>query len=340
MGLAAAPRGTAEERAMERNANYALVGLATTILFVGLIFFVIWLARLQTAQDYDTYDVVFTEPVRGLSPGGFVFFNGIRVGEVTDIDLDPNNPNRVVTRVRLDGETPVRTTSRAQLEPQGVTGVNVIGISPGDPRTALLEPTRRNPIPVIRSTPSAFAGLLEGGGTVLQRTVDALDRVNLLLSDQNLRTLSRSLADVQTVTGEVAANRGVIGETRLTIAQTRAALADAQAALQGVERTTDEVIELVNSSQGLVEGDARRTLADAAATAAEIRASARELRASVQQVTEPAADFAQNGLPQVTTAVASLQEAAEGVQRLTAQINASPTGLLTRRPARELEVPR
>jgi phospholipid/cholesterol/gamma-HCH transport system substrate-binding protein len=54
---------------MERNANYALVGLATTVLFVGLIFFVVWLARLQTADDYDTYDVVFTEPVRGLSPG-------------------------------------------------------------------------------------------------------------------------------------------------------------------------------------------------------------------------------------------------------------------------------
>jgi len=325
---------------MERNANYALVGLATTILFVGLIFFVIWLARLQTAEDYDTYDVVFTEPVRGLSQGGFVFFNGIRVGEVTDIKLDPNNPNRVVTRVRMDGETPVRTTSRAQLEPQGVTGVNVIGISPGDPRSPLLEPTRRNPVPEIRSTPSAFAGLLEGGGTVLQSTVNALERVNQLLSDQNLRLMSRSLADVQAITGEVAANRAIIGETRLTVAQTRAAIVDAQAALQGVERTTDEVIELVESSQDLVEGDARRALADVADTAAEIKAASRELRASVQQVTEPTAEFAQTGLPQITTAVASLQDAADSVSRLTDQINQSPTGLLSRRPARELEVPR
>ena len=325
---------------MERNANYALVGLATTILFLGLVFFVIWLARLQSAEEYNVYDVVFTEPVRGLSPGGFVFFNGIRVGEVTDINLDRDNPNRVVTRVRLDGETPVRTTSRAQLEPQGVTGVNVIQITAGNPRSALLEPTRRVPIPIIRSTPSAFAGLLEGGGTVLQRTVDALDRVNLLLADQNIRTASQALADVQTVTGEIAANRAIVGETRLTVAKTRLAIAEAQAALQGVERTTDEVIELVNSSQNLVEGDAKRALADVADTAAEIKASARELRASVQQVTEPTAEFAQTGLPQVTTAVASLQEAAESVQRVTDQISQSPTGLLTRRPARELEVPR
>jgi phospholipid/cholesterol/gamma-HCH transport system substrate-binding protein len=141
----------------------------------------------------------------GLSEGGFVFFNGIRVGEVTDIKLDPVNPNRVVTRVRLDGETPVRIDSRAQLEPQGITGVNYIQVSAGSPKQPLLEPRNRNDIPVIRSTPSAFAGLLEGGGTVLQRTVESLDRVNLLLSDQNLRSISASVGNVQTMTGEIAA---------------------------------------------------------------------------------------------------------------------------------------
>ena len=41
---------------MERNSNYALVGLATTLLFLGLVFFVIWLARLQSSDDYDQYD--------------------------------------------------------------------------------------------------------------------------------------------------------------------------------------------------------------------------------------------------------------------------------------------
>ena len=324
---------------MERNANYALVGLATTLLFAGLVIFVIWLARLSSADDFDQYDVVFTEPVRGLSEGGFVFFNGIRVGEVTDIKLDPVNPNRVVTRVRLDGETPVRIDSRAQLEPQGITGVNYIQITAGSPRQPLLEPRRRNEIPIIRSTPSAFAGLLEGGGTVLQRTVESLDRVNLLLSDQNLRTISRSVADVQTLTSEAAANRAIVGETRLAIADTRAALQQAQVALQGVDRTTSEVIQLVEDSQGLVNGDAKRALADVASAAAEIKTAAAEVRTSIQQVAEPSTEFARTGLPQITTAVASLQEAADSVQRLTEQLNQSPRGLLLRRPARELEVP-
>jgi phospholipid/cholesterol/gamma-HCH transport system substrate-binding protein len=77
---------------MERNANYALVGLATTVLVLGLIFFVVWLARLQFAEDFDEYDIIFQGPVRGLNTGGEVHFNGIRVGEVSDISLDPRNP--------------------------------------------------------------------------------------------------------------------------------------------------------------------------------------------------------------------------------------------------------
>jgi phospholipid/cholesterol/gamma-HCH transport system substrate-binding protein len=116
---------------MERDAHYAAVGIATVALLAALAVFAIWLARLQFNNDYDIYDIVFYGPVRGLSEGGEVHFNGIRVGEVTDLNLDPNKGDQVIARVRLDGTTPVRVTSRAQLEPQGITGLNYIQITAG-----------------------------------------------------------------------------------------------------------------------------------------------------------------------------------------------------------------
>ena len=79
---------------MERDAHYAAVGIATVALIAALAVFTIWLARLQFANDYDLYDIVFYGPVRGLSEGGEVHFNGIRVGEVTDLNLDPNKGDR------------------------------------------------------------------------------------------------------------------------------------------------------------------------------------------------------------------------------------------------------
>ncbi|MDB5422469.1 MAG: transporter substrate-binding protein, partial [Brevundimonas sp.] len=65
---------------MERDAHYAAVGIATVALVAALIVFTIWLARLQFNDDYDVYDIVFSGPVNGLSEGGEVHFNGIRVG--------------------------------------------------------------------------------------------------------------------------------------------------------------------------------------------------------------------------------------------------------------------
>ena len=67
---------------MERNANYALVGLISTILLIAMIVFVFWLANFAFSAKYDTYQVVFHGPVSGLTRGGDVQFNGIKVGEV------------------------------------------------------------------------------------------------------------------------------------------------------------------------------------------------------------------------------------------------------------------
>ena len=71
---------------MERNANYALVGFASLAIFVGLVVFVVWLTR-SFSGEYSIYDISFIGPVRGLSDGGEVHFNGIKVGEVSKIGL-------------------------------------------------------------------------------------------------------------------------------------------------------------------------------------------------------------------------------------------------------------
>ena len=67
---------------MERKAHYALIGLVSILSFASLVVFIIWLAGAQVARRFDVYDVSFKGPVRGLSTGGEVFFNGIRIGEV------------------------------------------------------------------------------------------------------------------------------------------------------------------------------------------------------------------------------------------------------------------
>ena len=319
---------------MEKNANYALVGLSTLILTLATVVFVVWLARLSFARDFDLYDIVFAGPVRGISEGGEVHFNGIKVGEVTTIALDKTNPNNVITRVRVTENVPIRTDSYATLEPQGITGLNYIQISAGTSSKELLKDyAERNCnkmtggcIPVMKSQRSTITDLLEGGGTVLTRTIEALDRVNRVMSDQNIKTLSAALSDTQAVTAELRERKTII--------------ADTQAAIQRAEEALTEVTALTRSTREVVDGDGRRAIKNIADASAEVSAAASDARTMVSRLQGPTADFATNGLPQITAAVVQLQTAAESLERLVNDIQSSPTGALTKPAATEVKVPK
>lgn len=310
---------------MEKNANYALVGLSTLILFVGLVIFSIWLARVAFVRDYDVYDILFQGPVRGLTQGGEVHFNGIKVGEVTDISLDRTNPSRVISRVRVNSDVPIRVDSFATLEPQGITGLNYVQISAGTSTRPLLKvASPEGKVPVIQSQRSALADLLEGGGTVLSRTVEALDRVNRVLSDENILTLGAAISDAQAVTAELRERKAII--------------ADAQTALQNIGEAAEEARALVASTRDIVDTDGRAAMASLSKAATETEAAAADLRRMLAALEGPSSDFATYGLPQVARAAETLEEAAESLSRLTNEVNANPRGVVGKAPAKEMEI--
>ena len=318
---------------MEKNANYALVGLSTLILTVALMVFVVWLARLRINAEYDLYDIVFAGPVRGLSEGGEVHFNGIKVGEVTKIALDKTNPQNVIARVRMTQDVPVRVDSYATLEPQGITGLNYIQISAGTPAKPLLQDVAcknvgigRQCIPVMKSQRSAISDLLEGGGTVLTSTIEALHRVNQVLSDENIKTFTAALSDAQSVTAELRERKSII--------------ADAQSAIQHLDEATGSIAELSRTANSVVGGDGKRMIKNLADAAAEAKSAAADARTMVARLQGPTSDFATNGLPQITAAVIQLQTAAESLDRLVSEVESSPTGALGKASAQELKVPR
>jgi len=310
---------------MERDAHYAAVGIATVALMLALAVFTIWLARLQFTKDYDVYDILFSGPVRGLSEGGEVHFNGIRVGEVTDLNLDPERGNQVIARVRLNGTTPVRVTSRAQLEPQGITGLNYIQITAGDPESALLNTQyAANVVPVIQSQPSPIAELLTGSGTVLAQTVDALNRINRIMSDDNVRSFSTSLKNIEAISSEFEARKGVL-------MQLEDALTSANTAVKEYEALAADARRLVNT-------DGREAIANINRATGDAQSTIASLNRSVSGLERPLGDFATTGLPQLNQTIQELNEATRSLQGLIDDIRSSPRDFISRAPAREMEV--
>ncbi|MGH7023384.1 MAG: MlaD family protein [Caulobacteraceae bacterium] len=310
---------------MERNANYALVGLISAIVFVGLVVFVVWLAGSGFNRNLVTYDILFKGPVRGLSQGAEVHFNGIKVGDVNRIFLDPKDATMVIATARVTSDVPIRVDSFATLEPQGITGVSYVQISAGTPGKPLLKDvTPTGEIPVIHSKTDALSNLLAGGGYVVQRAVETLDRVNRVLSDKNINSLSETMTNIRDVTGELNKRKAII--------------ADAQKTVEDADATVLQVRELAKSSDTLVNGDGRRAVAKLADAATQIEAAAKSLHGMIDNLKGPTTQFANTGLPQMSSAIISLRKATDRVDQVMGEIQNNPRGLLAKPPAKQIEV--
>jgi phospholipid/cholesterol/gamma-HCH transport system substrate-binding protein len=113
---------------------------------------------------------------------------------------------------------------------------------------------------------------------------------------------------------------------------------DADQAVKSIDTAAASIKKLSDTTDTLVDSDGRRTFRNAADAAADIKDVANQTKAMIAKLQGPTTDFAANGLPALTSAVASLQQAADSLNRLASQLEESPTALISKPPAKEVQV--
>src|SRR4249919_2150648 len=116
---------------METRAPFIIVGAFVLAAIAAVFGFVYWLQNTGGLGPRTTYHVQFEGSVPGLLVGAAVLFNGIRVGEVSDLGLAPDSQRRVNATISVASTTPVRADTKVGLEFQGLTGVPVIALEGG-----------------------------------------------------------------------------------------------------------------------------------------------------------------------------------------------------------------
>ena len=87
---------------METKVNLGLVGAFVLALGAVLIGIVLWLASGGLWQpSYDLYLAVENESVAGLNPNAPVKYNGVEIGKVRSIALDPQDPQALRAKTEL-----------------------------------------------------------------------------------------------------------------------------------------------------------------------------------------------------------------------------------------------
>lgn len=231
---------------METRAHHVLIGFFTLLVAAAGLLFALWLGKSSHDTQFQTLDIVFLEAVSGLSKGSTVEFNGIKVGDVSSLRLDPDDPQRVIARVRVDSAAPVRSDTQARLMPAGVTGISIIRLSSGqDADSEVLVAGKE--VPIIIASPSPFAKLLSGGEDVMLNLNSVLFQMRELLSTENLESVASTLRSLELASAAIAAEREQITGT---IRQLGAASAQ-------VERVLGETSQLVRQASGLVDRSGR-----------------------------------------------------------------------------------
>lgn len=202
---------------METNVNYTVVGAFVITLITFVILMIIWLSAGFSSESYATYQVYMRESVSGLSKNAVVEYNGVNVGNVTSIKINPKTPNAVDLLLKIKKGTPVTQGTRAKLDTRTLSGVAFIQLEDRGIDTTPLKAKPGEAYPVIQTTPSFFFRLnevLAELNTSFRQLTDSFrqisDAVGLLLDEDNLKTIKESLKNIHELTGALAKDKGKI----------------------------------------------------------------------------------------------------------------------------------
>lgn len=307
---------------METRAHHVLIGLFTLLAAGAAIVFALWLGSAATSREYKEYIVVFNEAVTGLSRGSAVQYSGIKVGDIHSLQLDPEDPRRVLARIRVGTDVPIKENTRARLSFTGITGNSVIELSHGTPGSPLL--TSKQGPPVIVAAPSPISSILADGEDLMTNVNQLMSNARSILSDENADSIGRTLTNVERATA------GIAGQSE----SLELLLNELTRASEQVNETLQRSSELVASADKLLNQQGARTLNQAEEALTSIASTSGTLESLLNDNSE-AFTSGMQGLSQLEPAINELRATLGSLRTITRRLEDNPTRFILGRDSME-----
>jgi phospholipid/cholesterol/gamma-HCH transport system substrate-binding protein len=226
---------------METKANFIVIGAFTLAAVAGAFLFVMWIAGYGGTGTHRRYQVYFNGSVAGLSNGALVLFNGLKVGEVTNLSFVNGDPSQVVADVDVTTNAPINTDTKARLETQGLTGSAVVALVGGAVGAPELVGVDGKPPRIVAEASPTLANLQAKAESVL-------DLANKLLSD-NSDSIHQSLTNVQTFTQALSDNSAGLDAALKGVGELGKTIQPLASRLQILSDDVDKLVKAVNPEQ-------------------------------------------------------------------------------------------
>ncbi len=292
-----------------------------TLLIAG----VLWLASGGALQKkYDFYLAIVQESVAGLNLNAPVKYNGVDVGKVKNIQLDPDNPERVRLIFAIERGTPIKVDTIAVLKTQGLTGIAYVELDGGTKNAAPLLAKGDNQYPVIQTKPSLSTRLENVLTTVLAKLDSTSNNIDSLLSKENRESFKSALTDMATISKTIAARKDLIDASIVNVARTANNTAHTTQELRPIIAKVEPLLDqlMVTTNQINHSAAAIEKAGNEAAIASN----------SAGKVVESAGSnferYTNETLPEVQRLLGELNELSASLKRLSEQTERDPASLL------------
>ncbi|MFJ7797529.1 MlaD family protein [Pseudomonas sp. NPDC096950] len=301
---------------METRAHHVLIGLFTVIVVAGALLFGLWLAKSSVDTEFKDYEIVFNEAVSGLSKGSAVQYSGIKVGDVVSLRLDPKDPRRVLARIRLGGETPIKEDTQAKLALTGITGTSIIQLSGGTPQSPKLR-GKDGELPTIIAAPSPIARLLNDSNDLMAGVSTLMHNANQMFSAENVERISQTLEHLEQTTGTIAEQRGDIRQAMQQLASIG----------KQASATLEQTTALMRNANGLLNDQGKQMFG----SAGQAMKSLEQTTATIDKLlttNQDSLNSGMQGLNGLAPAVRELRDTLSSLRAISQRLEANPSGYL------------
>lgn len=304
---------------METRANHLLIGSFVIALVIAVINFTFWLKKGGVENSTNDYVIYFNGAVTGLSRASHVLFNGIRIGRVEKIDIDPSDARRVRVVVSLLKSTPIRKNSQAQLVSQALTGVAAVQITPGTADEPLLVVTSgvKGDLPVIAASPVVSGSLTEAVPEIMGNANLLLKQLNTIISD-NEASIRATVKNVEMFSETLATKREDVASI----------ITDVKELASRLKATAEKIDNTVDKVAGFFGGEGASVLDDARAAAQSIKAMAENLEKSLGNGPQEVMTAAKRSLQEFELFARDGRKAAQSLDRVLEKMDNNPQSFI------------
>lgn len=314
---------------METKANYFLVAVFTLVVALLAAGFFYWIGRYGDRRDTATLEIWVPGSVTGLTAKSPVFFNGLKVGDVTRLFIDKDNPEAVVVQTEIVSTTPVTRSTVATLAFEILAGAARIELTGGksyEPKL-LEEAAKEEKVARLDVDPTSLKTLVQTAQDWIERVDKATDVTERYI-EETRGPLLESVRNAKAFSEELASSTETIDEYGRRAQKLETTMHDARDVITRVNEASTKIDESLGKVDKQLSDDKDSTVSEIRGKLEDYQKQAKELNTTLQGVAGNLDNLTGEKLRNAQKMISESRRAVETIERGVSTFEDNPQKML------------